>query len=121
MRWKLEDGSWVTPEDLAEEITRVPRTRYWRLSHLTFLWPEGSDPEDMEDEAAGFFAGFAMELVPVEGAVEWLLQPVGGDARDRVNGEAPIGRKAVEAAFETMEEWVSQRKARGAAPPDRTT
>ena len=111
MRWKLEDGSWVTPEDLAEEITRVPRTRYWRLSHLAFLWPEIADPDRHDLEAGGFGDGFALELVPIEEAVEWLLQPIGGDARDRITDIASSGRKAVEAAFERMERWVSDREA----------
>lgn len=109
MRWKLEDDSWVTPEDLAEEITRVPRTRYWRLSHLAFLWPESADPARTDIDVDGFDDGFVLELVPIEGAVEWLLQPIGGDARDRIMGQAPMGRKAVEAAFATMESWVVRR------------
>lgn len=110
MRWKLEDGTWVTPEDLAEEITRVPRTSFWRLSHLAFLWPEIADPERHDLEAGGFGDGFALELVPIEGAVEWLLQPINGDAHDRVTGVAPVGRKAVEAAFERMDAWVADRE-----------
>ncbi len=109
MRWKLEDGTPVTPEDLAEEITRVPRTRYWRLSHMVFIWPEDADPEDMSGAPGGFSDGFVLELVAPEGVVEWLIQPVESDARDRITGEAPVGRKAVFAAFAALEKWVRER------------
>jgi len=118
MRWKLEDGSWVTPEDLAEEITRVPRTRYWRLSHLAFLWPETADPERHDLDINGFGDGFVLEIVPIEGAVEWLLQPIGGNAHDRVTNVAPMGRKGVEAAFERMESWVREREAARETSPE---
>jgi len=90
MRWKLEDGSWVTPEDLAEEITRVPRTRYWRLSHLAFLWPETADPGRHDLDINGFGEGFVLEIVP----------------------------KGVEAAFERMESWVREREAARETSPE---
>ncbi|MFQ5348400.1 MAG: hypothetical protein ACE5ED_11255 [Rhodothalassiaceae bacterium] len=111
MRWKLEDGTPVTPEDLAEEITRVPRTRFWRLSHMVFLWPGDADPEEMSGATGGFSDGFVLELVAPEGTVEWLIQPIEGDAQERITGEAPVGRKAVLAAFAELERLVREREA----------
>ncbi len=111
MDWKLENGRPVTLEELATEITRVPRTRFWNLSHMCFLWPRSSDPSDPESQFGGFKDGFALELVPVQGGVRWILQPVGSQASDRVEGEAPTGRGAVTAAFEHMESQVARRMA----------
>lgn len=111
MDWKLENGRPVTQEDLTAEIARVPRTRFWNLSHMCFLWPQGADPADPDTPVGGFKDGFALELVPVQGGVEWILQPVGGQTRDRVEGEAPNGAKAVAAAFAEMERRTERRLA----------
>lgn len=109
MGWKLEDGTPVTAEELAEEITRVPRTRFWRMTYMVFLWPEDADPA-RPDEADGFYAGFVLELVALEGAIKWVIQPVGGDRSARVEGIAPVGRKAVFAAMAKMEELAGHRR-----------
>lgn len=108
MRWKLEDGTPIGEEELAEEITRVPRTRFWRLSHMVFLWPEDSDPADMS-EGGGFYDGFALEIIAIEGGVEWLVQPVGGRAEDRIIDSEPTGARAVQAALARMETIVTDR------------
>lgn len=109
VEWALEDGTPVTQEDLADEITLVPRTRYWRLSHLVILWPGDEDSEDIRPEG-GFSAGFILELVAVPGAVEWLLQPVAGDAGDRLRGQEDNGRTAVAQAFAVMEKKTLSRR-----------
>lgn len=108
MDWKLENGRPVTQEELAAEITRVPRTRFWHLSHVCLLWPQAANPGDHTAVHGGFQDGFALELVAVQGGVEWILQPVGGRSRDRVEGEAPTGRSAVAAAFAEMERRVER-------------
>ncbi len=110
MRWKLEDGTPIGEEELAEEITRVPRTRFWRLSHMVFLWPESADPADMS-EGGGFHDGFALEIIAIEGGVEWLIQPVGGGAENRIVGIEPTGARAVQAALARMEKLVTDRNA----------
>ncbi len=110
MGWKLEDGTPVTVEELAEEITRVPRTRFWRMTYMVFLWPEEADPAK-PDETDGFYSGFVLELVAIEGAIKWVIQPVAGDKSARVEGLAPVGRKAVEAAMAKMEELAATRRA----------
>ncbi len=110
MRWKLEDGTPIGEEELAEEITRVPRTRFWRLSHMVFLWPHDSEPGDM-DEGGGFYDGFALEVIAIEGGVEWLVQPVGGGTEERILGAEPTGARAVRAALATMEAIVAERTA----------
>lgn len=116
MDWKLENGTPVTQEDLAEEITRVPRTRFWRLSHMAFLWPADADPAGTEP-GGGFAEGFVLEIVAVDQGVEWLLQPVAGDAQDRIRGAEKTGRLAVAAAFEQLERLVTERRAAAPASP----
>lgn len=115
MRWKLENGREVTAEDLAEEITRVPRTHFWRLSHVALLWPIDADP-DSTASVDGFGDGFAIELLAVEGAVEWLLQPVGADASRRLTGRAAVGRDAVLDAFTALEALAAARESERRSP-----
>ncbi|GAB4129983.1 MAG: hypothetical protein Kow00104_15570 [Rhodothalassiaceae bacterium] len=109
MSWILENGAAVTEEDLADEIFRVPRTKFWRLSHIVLIWPEGSDPSSGA-ETGGFGDGFAIELVAVEGGVDWLLQPVGETTSHRVGGRAPDGRSAVRDVFATLESLMDSRR-----------
>ncbi|GAK33718.1 hypothetical protein AQ1_01608 [alpha proteobacterium Q-1] len=114
--WKLEDGTPVTADDLAREITLVPRTRFWRLSHIALLWPRHSDP-DSTAQAGGFADGYALELTPAPDGVIWLLQPVNGDPLDRQTGFAPNGRAAVMAAFDKMSQDYAQKQARALISP----
>lgn len=97
--WKLEDGRPVTAEDLIREVTEIPRTRFWRLSHMVFLWPAGSDPGRTDPAPGGFADGFVFEVVAVEGGVDWLVQAVNGGPDDRTEGRAATGSEAVREAF----------------------
>lgn len=101
--WKLENGTAVSAEDLACEIAEVPRTRFWRLSHMVFLWPEGADPQRTTAGLGGFGDGFVFEIVAVEGGVEWLVQPVNGGPDDRTDGRSANGGEAVRDAFAELE------------------
>lgn len=101
--WKLEDGTPVRAEDLICEVTEIPRTRFWRLSHMVFLWPSGSDPGRTGSDPGGFADGFVFEIVAVEGGVDWLVQSVNGGPDDRTEGHATTGSEAVRDAFVELE------------------
>ncbi len=101
-KWKLDNGKQVTAKDLIDEIALVPRTRFWRLSHLVLLWPVEADPDSSAKEN-GFTDGFVLELLTLPNGVEWLLQPVNSTIADRKSGQEKSGRDAVIAAFHELD------------------
>lgn len=111
LTWKLENGTPITAGELADEIAMVPRTRFWRLSHLVMLWPESADPDSAAEEN-GFTDGFVLELVPVPDGIEWLLQPTNTVVADRQSGRAANGHNAIMAAFRCLEQIVADRSAK---------
>ncbi|GER07370.1 hypothetical protein GCM10007972_13930 [Iodidimonas muriae] len=116
-RWKLENGTPVTAHDLATEIKGVPRTKFWRLSHLAILWPMEADPDSLEKED-GFADGFVLELVPTQTGVDWLLQPVDADAQHRITGSETDGPSAVAAAFQHLDDMAEKRRKERERMPD---
>lgn len=101
MRWFLENGTEITVGQLTAEIRGVPRTHFWRLSHMVFIWPEDADPT-RSDSLWGFEAGFGLELMPHPDHVEWGLESLDRKNPERLCGRAADGTKAIEDAWEVM-------------------
>ncbi len=110
-KWKLENGKPVTLRDLIDEIALVPRTRFWRLSHLVLLWPISADPDSAAKED-GFADGFVLELLTIPNGIEWLLQPVDAPITERKSGQEKTGRDAIIAAFHHMNLLEKARRAK---------